>query len=192
MRKKRKVPIQIDGKWYEGTFLGKGKYSTVFQLGNRAIIYTKDDCAKETLARFQQTRMMHIPEVVRHDDVTIGKTYYNVFSSPFYKNVTKNDGSAYRLAKAMINFYVDHYAAGGARVGGKRLGVDIIDEFIDDMEQSGEFPASVIKALRELRDVSSNCGSQIGFDFHMQNFGVNEYGVLIFRDLVNPLTHEYR
>ena len=42
---------------------------------------------------------------------------------------------------------------------------------------------SVIRVLQALVDVSRNCGENAGFDFKKSNFGVNEYGTLIFRDV---------
>lgn len=45
------------------------------------------------------------------------------------------------------------------------------------------FPRSIIRALQEIVNVASNCGSYVGFDFTKRNFGVNEYGTLIFRDV---------
>jgi hypothetical protein len=43
-------------------------------------------------------------------------------------------------------------------------------------------PRSVVKALQEIVDVALNCGYGVGFDLKKNNFGVNEYGTLIFRD----------
>lgn len=200
MRRGQKTHVKIDGAWHDATYLGKGAYSIVFKVENRAVIFTKDDCAKEVMALFQHSRMMHLPEVIRHDPVVIGKTHYQVYSSPIYRDVTRKDRQAYWLATNLIHFYVDHYAEGSATR--KVPGIYMMQNFVDEVEAAEtlndqyklvpKFPRSIVKALQEIVDVSSNCGSQVGFDIHMKNFGVNEYGVLIFRDLVNPLTHEYK
>ena len=49
-------------------------------------------------------------------------------------------------------------------------------------QYGGALPNSILKALQEIVNVASNCGDKIGFDLHKKNFGVNEYGTLIFRD----------
>ena len=56
--------------------------------------------------------------------------------------------------------------------------------FLVGMKESKEFPYSVIKALNILIDNAANCGDKIIFDIHKRNFGVNEYGTLIFRDII--------
>lgn len=193
MRRGSRAIIEVDGRQYEARYVGKGKYSRVYRVGDRVVYYTTGDCAKEVISMFQYDRMMHLPEIIRHDNLRTGKTLWYVFSSPYYRDVTKKDSSAYSLAKRMINFYVDVYGRSGLK------GIYAMQAFVNDMEAARArqyrgyekgFPKSVIRAMQELVDVSSNCGGQVGFDLHMKNFGVNDYGVLIFRDLVNPLTHE--
>jgi hypothetical protein len=39
----------------------------------------------------------------------------------------------------------------------------------------------MINAMHLLVDLGAMCGD-VRFDFHKKNFGVNEYGTLIFRD----------
>lgn len=187
MKKGDRVALPLDGKIYDAKYLGRGKYSQAFQVGNRVVLLTQEDCAKEVLARYQYDRMMHLPELVEHDWIETGtqnKINWHVYSSPFYKNVTVKDGEAYRLMKAMIKFWNQRYYEHAQTH--KPFGLDVMRAFVKDMKESG-FPKSVIRALSELAEVSGNCGDQAGFDFHKGNFGVNEYGVLIFRDLVNPL-----
>lgn len=195
MRKGEKAAIEVDRQLYKAKYIGKGQYSRVYQVGDRVVYYTREDCAKEVIARYQYDRMMHLPEIIEHDPIEIGRTRWYVYSSPFYRDVSPSDTSAHTLMKKMIKFWNKHYTDHGRRVwvGGTRWGwsgvkgAELMRRFVVDMEKSGEFPKSVILAMNEIADVSSNCGDQVGFDIHKKNFGVNEYGVLIFRDLVNPL-----
>lgn len=188
MKRGQPLIVEIDGRRYPAKFLGKGAYSRVYQVGNRAVMYTKGDCAKEVLAMFLYDRLAHLPEIVRHDNVRTNRSYWYVFSSPIYRDVTKKDKSAYELMHKMITFY--------NRYGGDApLGVDGMQYFVNRMEEAVVggyknylFPRSVITAMQALVDVSSNCGGKISFDIHKKNFGVNQYGTLIFRDIVNPAT----
>jgi hypothetical protein len=50
------------------------------------------------------------------------------------------------------------------------------------MAEEKAVPRSIIRALQEIVNVASNCGGKPYFDLHKKNFGVNEYGTLIFRD----------
>jgi len=54
--------------------------------------------------------------------------------------------------------------------------------FVTYISQQDGISRSVVKALQEIVDISLNCGKEVGFDLCKKNFGVNEYGTLIFRD----------
>ena len=178
--------VEVDGFKFPAKYIGKGKYSKVYRVGNRVVYYTRGDCAKEVLAMFQYDRIAHLPEIVRHDDVFgyHGRRWY-VFSSPYYRNVTKKDKSAWLLRKKIIDWY-DVFYRQHMRVGmGQRYptGVKLMADIVNDFKKSDVVPYSVVRALQKIVDIASNCGyGDMGFDFHRQNFGVNEYGTLIFRD----------
>lgn len=108
---KKQVTITVDGKECVATFLGKGQYSRVYKCGDRAVMYTKGDCAKEVLAMYQYERNAHLPELIRHDNIKTSRgEYWYVFSSPIYKNVTKKyTPRAYTLMKKMITYYNKNY-----------------------------------------------------------------------------------
>ena len=170
----------MDGRQYPAKYIGKGHFSKVFRVGDRVVYYTRGDCAKEVLAMFQYDRMAHLPEIIRHDNINSRRgTEWYVFSSPFYRNVTTKDSSAYRIMKNLISLT-------------RQFNSEIFDSNIKGLERMrafevyvrGSVPHSISKALQEIIDVSSNCGDNIGFDFHKKNFGVNTYGTLIFRDPV--------
>lgn len=177
------VTIRVDGREFEAVYCGKGQYSKVYRVGDRVIYYTRGDCAKEVLAQFMYDRLMHIPEMIRHENLTMpgGKIWY-VFSSPYYRDATTKDQSAYMLMKDIIKYfnkmYYMYYRQG-------YRGIDLMRIFVGGMEADKLFPRSVIKAMNALVDVSYNCGyDNVIFDIHKKNFGVNRYGVLMFRDIV--------
>jgi hypothetical protein len=177
--------VIVDGIIFPATYLGKGKFSKVYRVGNRAVYYTRGDCAKEALAMFQYNRIAHLPEIIRHDDVRVGnRSYYFVFSSPIYKNVTKKDSSAYMLMRMIMRLYDEYYSV--LRRSGLKsrnmLNIYVMEGFVEYMRNISEVPRSIVFALKTLVHVAANCGDGVAFDFHKKNFGVNEYGTLIFRD----------
>ena len=173
--------IEVDGQKYIAKYIGKGMYSRVYRVGDRVIYYTRGDCGKEVLAQFQYDRMTHLPEIIRHENITVrpGSMWY-VFSSPYYRNVTVKDKSAYKMMKKIDEAF---------RIFTRRYnqfeGIDFMQSIVSDFEKYADdigIPYSVVKALQEIVDVASDCGYGVGFDLHKKNFGVNEYGTLIFRD----------
>lgn len=185
--KRKTGEIEVDGKLYKAKYIGKGQFSKVYRVGDRVIYYTRGDCGKEVLAMFQYDRMMHLPEMIRHENITIrpGIIWY-VFSSPYYRNVKRTDTSAYRMMKIIIEMYKEfwnqqrdyQYQAYG-RV---KQGIGVMQKFVEYVNEMKIVSRSVVKALQEIVNVASNCGPIVGFDLHSKNFGVNEYGTLIFRD----------
>ena len=184
---KRSYTIEVDGQRYKATYVGKGQFSRVYRVGDRVVIYTRGDCAKEVLAMYQFDRMAHLPELVRHENITrkVGHTWY-VFSSPFYRNVRRSDTSAWALRSAIKKMYERFWDAERAyqfqAYGRVKVDLSLMQRFVHEVK--GLLPYSVVKALQEIIDVSSNCGEMAGFDFQDSNFGVNEYGTLIFRDVI--------
>ena len=178
----------MDGRQYEAKYIGKGQFSRVYQVGDRVVMYTRGDCAKEVLAMYQYDRIGHLPEIIRHENLTIrpGIQWW-VFSSPFYKNVTKNDKSAYNMMKCIIEYWDEFWNAerhyqyqAYSRV---HMNAEVMQKFVEFLKMN-QIRHSIIRALQELVDTSRNCGNEIGFDFKKSNFGVNSYGTLIFRDVV--------
>ena len=169
--------IEVDGKSYQAKYIGKGQYSRVFRVGDRVVYYTRGDCGKEALAMFQYDRMAHLPEIIRHDNITTVRGVWYVFSSPYYRNVTTKDKSAWELANRIIKWHniID-------RQYNARKGIFLMQNIVNDLRDRSDLPKSIIKALQEIVNVASNCGDDVGFDLHKKNFGVNEYGTLIFRD----------
>lgn len=183
-----KSVVVVDGQSYPAKYIGKGQYSRVFRVGDRVVYYTRGDCTKEVMAMFQYDRMAHLPELVRHSSISTGSgTQWHVFSSPFYRDVKKSDTSAYRLMHHIISVYKEfwnkernyQYQAYG-RV---YAGLKVMQNFVEyAKEMDAVIPRSIVKALQEMVNVVGNCGEAPSFDFHKKNFGVNEYGTLIFRD----------
>jgi hypothetical protein len=172
------ITVEVDGIRFPAKRIGKGQYSKVYQVGSRAVYYTRGDCSKEVLAMFQYDRMAHLPEIIRHNNINTPRTTWYVFSSPLYRNVTKKDRSAYELMNKIIQWYNIFYRQYSARSG-----INLMRLIVNDFKGSDVVPRSVTRAMEEIVDVASNCGwDNIGFDFHKKNFGVNEYGTLIFRD----------
>ena len=169
--------IEVDGKFYKAKYIGKGMYSKVFLVGDRVVYYTRGDCGKEVLAQFQYDRIAHLPYMVRHENITTVRGIWYVFSSPYYRNVKKSDRSAWELMNKVIRHYNAIF-----RKYNQSEGIYLMCAVVDEMRKYKELPHSVIKALQEIVNVASNCGNKVGFDLHKKNFGVNEYGTLIFRD----------
>ena len=177
--KQSKSVITVDGQQYEAKYIGKGMYSKVFRVGDRVIYYTRGDCGKEVLAMYLYDRMAHLPDLIRHENITTPRSVWYVFSSPYYRNVRKSDGSAYQLMKKIVSYsdsVIQVLYSNGFR------GIYLMQELVDDMEMYEKFPNSIIKGMQEIVNAASNCGKEVGFDLHSKNFGVNEYGTLIFRD----------
>lgn len=178
MRKKK--IIEVDRQQYEATYISKGQFSKVYRVGDRAVMYTRGDCAKEVVAMFQYERIAHLPELIRHENVTTRSgIFWYVFSSPYYRNVTIKNRSAYELMLKIVELYVlyrrefsDHRTP---------YNVYFMQGFSGFIRH--EVPYSVVKALETIVGVASNCGEEVGFDFHRRNFGVNKYGTLILRDV---------
>ena len=188
MLRRKKSIIEVDGRHYEAKYIGKGQFSKVYQIGDRVVMYTRGDCAKEVLAMYQYDRMTHLPELISHDKIILRNRDYDwwVFSSPYYRNVTIKDKSAYELMNRLIKLFNNVNSGGGRvvyRLDWMQLFVNTVKNIHTQDSQFGHFPNSVVKALQELVDIASNCGDNVGFDFHRKNFGVNEYGTLIFRDV---------
>lgn len=171
--------IEVDGRQYYATYLGKGTYSKVYRVGDRVVYYTKDDCTKDVLSMFVLDRITHFPEIVRHNDIQRGNNYYLVYSSPYYKDVRSSNVSAWRLMKKLIKVFYEEAARMSQLY--RRFDNEIMHTLVDRIEERNELPHSAINAMRILVDLGAMCGDA-RFDFHKKNFGVNEYGTLIFRD----------
>jgi hypothetical protein len=173
--------IEVDGKQYQAKYIGKGKFSKVYRIGNRVIYYTRGDCTKEVLAMFQYERIAHLSEIIRHDNIRgYGGNVWYVFSSPYYRNVTRKDRSAYELMKDIVEAY---YSFRQQKDKYNIHGLTGMENFVKYLVlYRFDIPRSVVRALQEIVDIASNCGNNVLFDFHNKNFGVNEYGTLIFRD----------
>lgn len=180
----KKVVIEVDGQKYHAEYIGQGFYSKVYRVGDRVVYYTKDDCTKEVLSLFVHDRFTHLPEMVVHDDVKVyskrvGWQSYKVYSSPYYRNVRASDISAWKLMNKIIKlFYVE-----SSRMyrQGIRFNQQVMHTLVDRIEEYKELPHSMINVMHLLVDLGAMCGDA-RFDFHKKNFGVNDYGTLIFRD----------
>lgn len=178
----RQSVIIVDGKKYDAKYVGKGQYSKVFRVGDRVVYYTKGDCGKEVLSLYVYDKETHLPELIRHENVMD----YFVFSSPYYRNVKRTDSSAYRVMNTLIKEFrifmseYRHYQqqAYGRVTDGERSML----AFVKYLQKAKMVPQSIIRVLFRLYELARNCGDSIGFDFKRSNFGVNEYGTLIFRD----------
>jgi hypothetical protein len=179
-----KYAISIDGHLYSAKYLGMGKFSEVYRVGDRAVYYTKDDCTKEVLALFYHGGVPHLPEIIQHDNVQAGRTEFQCYSSPIYRNVKRTDTSAYRLRKSIIGWYESFYQMHQINRIKFEPNFDTMRKFVEYCRVETDLPRSVVKALDTLTEISGNCGYDISFDMHKGNFGVNAYGTLIFRDLV--------
>lgn len=180
-RRYRTCVVTIDGEFYSARFLGKGQFSRVYQVGDRAVYYTKGDCTKEVLAIYQYDRIPHIPEIIRHHNIEIRRgEYWYVFSSPIYRNVKRTDTSAYKMMRRLMHWHTVYWRT----INNTRYDADVMQGFVNFAYRETDLPRSVVNALQALVDVARNCGQNIGFDIIKQNFGVNDYGTLIFRDLI--------
>jgi hypothetical protein len=170
----------VDRKQYQAKYIGRGQYSKVYRVGDRVVYYTRGDCGKEVLAMFQYDRMAHLPEMIRHENITTGRGIWYVFSSPYYRDVKVSDRSAWELMKEIIKYHKSYDYI--SRSTYKLSGINLMQSVVGGMREDSLLPRSVIKALQEIVNVASNCGERVGFDLYKKNFGVNEYGTLIFRD----------
>lgn len=181
--------IEVDGRKYQAKYVGKGSFSKVYRIGDRVIYYTRGDCGKEALAMYQYDQMTHMPELIRHDNINSRRgTEFYVFSSPYYRNVKSTDKSAWVLMNFLINehykFLVNYRHYQQQAYGRVRDGEQTMLAFIEHLREETKVPKSVTKALFTLYELARNCGDKIGFDLKKSNFGINEYGTLIFRDVI--------
>lgn len=175
----RKVVIEVDGQQYNATYIGKGMYSKVYRVGDRVIYYTKDDCTKEVLSTFLHDRVTHLPEMVRHENITTARGHWLVFSAPYYRNVKASDKSAWKVMNKVIKLF--HIEALRMYRQEIRFDQQVMHILVDRIEEHKELPYSMINAMHLLVDLGAMCGDA-RFDFYKKNFGVNDYGTLIFRD----------
>ena len=189
---RRKSIIEVDRQKYEAKYIGKGQYSKAYRVGDRVVLYTKGDCAKEALSMFQYDRMAHLPELIQHDFIRGGQygrgdLLWYVFSTPYYRNVTRKDTSAWNLMKCIIEYWNEYWKSEQdyqyQAYGRVHVNAKVMQKFVEFLKVN-EIRRSIIRALQELVDISRNCGNEVGFDFKKSNFGVNEYGTLIFRDVI--------
>jgi hypothetical protein len=171
--------IEVDGKQYQAKYIGKGHFSRVYRVGDRVVYFTRGDCGKEVLAMFLYDKMAHLPDLTRHENITTVRGIWYVFSSPFYRDIKRSDTSAWTLMKEIVRYQSAYHAI--AYKEGYR-NVELMRMIVIMMQDYSSLPKSVMKALYEIMDAASNCGDNVGFDLHKKNFGVNEYGTLIFRD----------
>jgi hypothetical protein len=181
MRRGEKAIVEVDGVKYPATYIGRGKFSRTFRVGDRVVYYTKGDCAKEVLAMFGERRT-HLPEIIRHNDVVVyGKHWrerdrWQVYSSPYYRDVTAKDKEAWRLINLLQRVWID---ALNDRFSGTQS-----YKFFEFLWSRKDVPRSIVNDLEYIYEVSKNYCDEIYFDLHRKNFGVNEYGTLIFRDVI--------
>jgi hypothetical protein len=124
--------------------------------------------------------MAHLPELIRHENITTARGRWFVFSSPYYRDVKSSDTSAWKLMKKIILWHSEYkveYYRDYTHEADDIYSMQAFVHFVKD-----DMPKSIINALQEIVNVASNCGPVIGFDLKKNNFGVNEYGTLIFRD----------
>jgi len=180
------VVIEVDGKKYWAKYIGKGQFSKVYRVGDRVVYYTKGDCGKEVLSLYVYDKTTHLPEIIRHENITKPGVTWWVFSSPYYRNVTSKDRSAYQLMNVIIAEYnkfrreYTHYQQ--QAYGRIKDGYILMYAFVE--YGRGRFPGSIVNVLYSLVELARSCGDNIGFDFKKNNFGVNEYGTLILRDVI--------
>jgi hypothetical protein len=174
MKRGEKTVVEVDGVKYPATYIGRGKFSRTFRVGDRVVYYTKGDCTKEVLAMFGERRT-HLPEIIRHNDVVVydkhwrEKDRWQVYSSPYYRDVTAKDKEAWRLVNILRGVW---------------LSISIDKFSLEFLRLRKDIPRSIVRDLEYIYEVSKNCGDKIYFDLHRKNFGVNEYGTLIFRDVI--------
>jgi hypothetical protein len=180
------VVIEVDGRRYWAKYVGRGAFSKVFRVEDRVIYYTRGDCGKEVLSLYVYDKETHIPEVIRHENITTARGQWWVFSSPYYRNVTSQDTSAYKIMNVLIkefrSFMREYRHYQQQAYGRVREGERSMLAFIEYLIEGKLVPRSITNALFRLYELARNCGDSIGFDLKKQNFGVNEYGTLIFRD----------
>jgi hypothetical protein len=178
--------IEVDGQQYQAKYIGKGQYSKVYRVGDRVVYYTRGDCGKEVISLYVYEKHTHIPEIIRHENITTSRGRWYVFSSPYYRNVTRANTSAWVLMNIIIKEYTkfrkEYYHYQSQAYGRIKEGDRSMLAFIEYLRERRTVPQSVLKALFDLYELAINCGDRIGFDFKKNNFGVNEYGTLIFRD----------
>ena len=146
--------IEVDGRQYKAKYVGRGQYSRVFRVGDRVIYYTRGDCGKEVLAMYLYDRMAHLPDLTRHENITTSRGTWWVFSSPYYRNVTKKDRSAWEMMRDIVK-WANYYHSKGYQIG--KRDINLIDYVVEGMA-SLNFPYSIINALYEIRNAASNCG----------------------------------
>lgn len=183
MRRGDIADIAIDGRQYKALFVGRGVYSKTFLLCTQTecivVYYTKNDCTKEALSLLSR-KVKHIPRVRAHHPVVIKSVVYNVYTSPYYRDVTKRDILAWRHYDEMKKLYNSYRSIAWKDIS---KGYEFVCGFVEYMKSVGTLPESLIEAFNVVLLLVINCDGTVYVDIKKNNFGVDDNGNLVLRDV---------
>jgi hypothetical protein len=183
MKRGDRRTIRVDDKDLEAEFLGKGHYCTAYRAGDTVYCFVvEDEYMKEVISQWIEN-VPHIPAIRKHDDQQIRGKWFQLYSMPFYRNITAKDREAWAALKVLKEsaerlFRQEYCQAKPLAVHGAYFNQAIIED------TRGKVPESVTKALEELASAAQNYGCGVSFEFGQRNIGVDDQGRIIFRDIL--------
>jgi hypothetical protein len=183
MRQGQHKTITVDGDRLDAVYLGRGKYSVAYQVGNDVIIYVrKEDYGKEILTHCAENP--HIPICEKIDTQpgpSSGDWDIQVFRMPFYEALRpKTEAWAImkELARAREAAYSEIIKEPHmVRYEGVTVNYQV--------SETANVPDSVREALQILTNTAANWGSGYMFDaFRKPNLGQDSEGRIILRDVL--------
>lgn len=179
--------IKIDDRPRQVSYLGAGAHAKAYRDGDAVflLVHDEDEHMKEAVEMWCSP-MPHIPDIKRHDAQTgRGGKEIQVYSMPFYPNITASDREAWAVLKTLTEAAE---RIRRARYGYRcernlyQWGLYFARDVIDDTR--GKVPETVSEALTELMNAGSNYGSGVTFEFGRRNIGTDGQGRIVFRDIL--------
>lgn len=163
--------------------IGQGMFATVYRdLSNsdRVFAFVSEGAyEKEILSDAHRSlpKNPHIPAVERFGTLMDGRMVYAMpfYAAPYRKgNAKPADHEAFnKIKKCVSSLYSRH----------RQTPYELMSRKVECIEEAG-VPASILEAISELRDASSNYGDTFDMEFSPRNVATDADGNLILLDLL--------
>lgn len=181
--------ITVDGKQLQATYLGKGKFTTAYRVGDTVYTFTdveSGDFGKEILSLHLYGEQAGLPPTQRHSDVAIRGREYYVYSMPFIAPLTAASKQAWRDYKILAKVQVEARWALPYSKPITEYAMDVNNDILARFIAAGGSQHTA-EALKELVDRATNYGSDVLTEFAPRNLGVDINGNLVLRDCMFSL-----
>jgi hypothetical protein len=181
MRRGTHTTIQVGGERFPATYLGRGHWSTAYlsEDGVTVYLYTRDDPMKEAASHAEG---LHLPPIARHGYTVRRGIDYDIYSMPYYRNITPADKEAWAVMRELCR---TREAVWRRDVSGhwppRRY---FLPEVSYNTIQEADVPDTVRESLESLYYWGCNYTSDLGMEYARRNIGVDAEGRIIFRDVL--------